>query len=78
MKTLAEAKRHIDSFPRPSGYNTYAWNVTKKIALEAWESYLSKRPFRKPINYLCREFYQMIRTPEGRSIVPESQYRRYA
>ncbi len=77
MSTLTEAERYINSFSRPSGYNSYAWNVTKKIALEAWDCYLSGKKFRRPINYLCEEFYHMITTPDGRSIVPSKKIRRY-
>ena len=76
MTTLQEVKMHIDSFARPNGYNPYAWNVTKKLALEVWESYLQNRPFRRPVNYLCQEFYQMIRRPEyGEFILPKNSFR---
>lgn len=78
MWNLIDAKRHIDSFSRPSGYNSYAWSVAKKMALEAWDSYLQNRPFRKPINYFCKEFYQMIKTPEGKYIVPEHSFRTFS
>lgn len=77
MKSLQEVRRYIDSFSRPNGYNPYAWNVAKKMALEAWECYLNNRPFRKPINYFCREFYQMLRTPDGKYIVPEHSFKSY-
>ena len=75
MNSLSEAKKHIDSFSRPTGYNMYAWNVAKKMALEVWDCYLNNRPFTKTINYFCKEFYLMIRTPEGRSLVSESRIR---
>ncbi|MFM1931960.1 MAG: hypothetical protein RL226_1263 [Bacteroidota bacterium] len=78
MKSLAEAQRHIDSIARPNGYNHYAWNVAKRLALEAWECYLTNRPFRRPINFFCQEFYQMLRLPNGSYIVPECKFRRYA
>jgi len=77
MYTLSDAKRHINSISRPNGYNSYAWNVTKKIALEAWACYLEGRRFRRPINYLCKEFYSMITTPDGQTIVPNSRIKRY-
>ncbi len=77
MLTLSDAQRHINSISRPSGYNSYAWNVTKKIALEAWDCYLEGRKFRRPINYLCKEFYYMITTPDGQSIVPIQGIKRY-
>jgi hypothetical protein len=78
MNTLTDAKRHIDSFSRPTGYNTYAWNVAKKMALEVWECYLNKRPFTRSINYFCKEFYMMIQTPEGQYIVPKSSFRTFS
>ncbi len=77
MYSLSEVRQHIDSIARPNGYNTYAWNVTKKMAMEVWACYLANRPFRKPVNYFCKEFYQMIRTPEGQYIIPESSFRTY-
>jgi hypothetical protein len=74
--TMPEAKKYVDSFSRPDGFNNYAWEVTKKLALEAWESYLEKRPFHRQINYMCKEFYAMIRRPEdGEYIVPRSKIR---
>lgn len=76
MNTLPEAKKYVDSFSRPEGFNNYAWEVTKKLALEAWESYLEQRPFRRQINYMCKEFYSMIRRPEdGEYILPRSSFR---
>jgi hypothetical protein len=76
MNTLTEVQKYIDSFSRPSGYNPYAWTVTKKLAFEVWESYLCNRPFRRPVNYLCQEFYQMIRRPEdGEYILPKNSFR---
>ena len=69
MKSLAEVKRYIDSFPRPNGYNTYAWNVTKKTALEVWRCYFENKTYYRPLNYLCAEFYDMIRTQDGTCII---------
>lgn len=77
MKTLAEAKRHIDSVQRPEGYSTYAWNVTKKVALEVWECYFAGRPLSRKINYFCNEFYQMIKMPNGGYIIPRNSFRTY-
>lgn len=77
MTTLADAERYIDSFARPSGYSTYAWKVTKKVALEVWDSYLNNRPYSRPLNYYCPEFYTMIQTPEGSPLVPGGAIRRY-
>ena len=69
MKNLAEAKKHIDSFSRPMGYNTYAWNVTKKTALEVWKCYFNGQAFYRPLNFLCKEFYEMISTSTGECLV---------
>jgi hypothetical protein len=76
--SINEVKRYIDSFARPSGYNPYAWSVTKKLALEVWESYLTGRPFRRKVNYMCSEFYKMIERPDGESLLPRGSYRSLA
>jgi len=68
--TLAEAQRHIDSFSRPEGFNTYSWRVVKKMALKAWERHLEGRALEHSVNYMCKEFYLMIRDDEGRYIIP--------
>ncbi|MFN0033144.1 MAG: hypothetical protein ACKVOR_13370 [Flavobacteriales bacterium] len=74
--TLAEAKRYVDSFARPMGYNQYAWEVTKRVAMEAWSSYLSHQPFRRNVNYMCDEFYKMIQHPvSGTFIIPSGSFR---
>ncbi|MDG1767700.1 MAG: hypothetical protein P8H98_12975 [Flavobacteriales bacterium] len=78
MNSLSDAKMHIDSFSRPNGYNQYSWNIAKKMALEVWDHYLNNRPFRKPINYFCNEFYNMIKNPKGEYIVPENSFRKFA
>jgi hypothetical protein len=76
MNSLPDAKRYVDSFARPDGYNHYAWDVTKKLAMEAWESYLNGRPYRRRINYMCSEFYKMIQRPEdGEFIIPRNSFR---
>lgn len=74
MNSLHDAKKYIDSFPRPTGYNQYAWGVTKKVALEVWDCYLNNRPVRRSINYFCQEFYLMIKKPDGTSIVPTNSF----
>jgi hypothetical protein len=71
--TLSEAQRHIDSFSRPQGFNTYSWRVVKKLALRAWESHLEGRIFERSVNFMCREFYLMIQDPEGQCIIPKSK-----
>ncbi len=74
--TLPEAKRYVDSFSRPNGYSPYAWDVTKKLAMEAWGSYLANRPFRRQVNYMCNEFYAMIQRPDdGQFIIPSGSFR---
>jgi hypothetical protein len=76
MNNLNEVKRYIDSFSRPAGYNLYAWDVTKRLALEVWESHLEKKRFNRSVNYLCKEFYQMIQQPEsGEYILPKGSFR---
>lgn len=76
MNNLSEVKRYIDTFSRPDGYNHYAWDVTKRLAMEVWESYLENRSFNRSLNYLCQEFYQMIQDPgNGEYIAPKSRIR---
>lgn len=72
--TLQDAQMYIDSFSRPDGLNTHSWRVIKKIAFLAWESYLTNQKFSRSINFMCKEFYQMIKTPEGEYIVPKNTF----
>ena len=72
--TLAEAQRHIDSFSRPRGYNQHSWRVVKRLALRAWDCYLRGIPFEQKVNYLCKEFYWMIRKPDGDYIIPKNSF----
>jgi len=74
MNNLADASRYINSFPRPNGLNNNSWRAIKKLALRAWECYFNKERFDHQINFLCKDFYQMIRDPYGRFIVPESKF----
>jgi hypothetical protein len=74
MKNLSDAYRYINSFPRPRGLNANSWNALKRLAYHAWECHFSQSRFRHNINFLCKEFYLMIRTPEGKFIVPEEKF----
>jgi hypothetical protein len=74
MNNLAEASRYINSFARPSGLNTHSWRAIKNLALHAWECHFTERRFRHGINFLCNEFYLMIKTPEGKFIIPEETF----
>jgi len=78
MQSLVEVKKHIDSFSRPMGYNTYAWNITKKTALEVWDCYLNNKTFHRPLNYFCKEFYLMITDPELNILISASSSKRLA
>jgi hypothetical protein len=71
--TLAEARKHIDSFSRPQGFNTYSWRVVKKLAMRAWESHLEGNYYDRSVNFMCREFYLMIQDPEGQYIIPKNK-----
>jgi hypothetical protein len=76
MDNLNDIKVYIDSFTCPAGYNHYAWEVTKKLALEVWESHLENKRFTRPVNFLCMEFYQMIRKPGSEEfILPKGSFR---
>ncbi|MCA1762936.1 MAG: hypothetical protein LC664_08090 [Flavobacteriales bacterium] len=74
MKNLADASRYINSFPRPNGLNAHSWSALKKLALHAWACYLNKERFNHRINFLCKDFYLMIRDPQGEFIVPKSSF----
>lgn len=74
MNTIAEAHRYINSFARPQGFNNYSWLVLKKLALRAWECYLTNQRFDHSINFMNKDFYRMIQTPEGKYIVPEKSF----
>lgn len=76
MTQLAEIKRYIDSFPRPLGLNVHTWELTKKMAFEVWENHIQNRPNRRNLDYLCREFYLLIRKPNGEYIIPPTRFRR--
>ncbi len=71
--TLVEARKHIDSFSRPQGFNTYSWRVVKKLAMRAWESHLEGKNYDRSVNFMCREFYLMIQDAEGQFIIPKSK-----
>jgi hypothetical protein len=74
----ADVRMYIESFSRPNGYSPYAWNVTKKIALEIWDCYLSGRSYSRPVNFMCDEFYQMIQKPgTGEMIIPRAGIKMY-
>jgi hypothetical protein len=75
ISNIATARLWIDSFPRPLGFNTYAWNTTKRIALEIWKCYFSNRAFDRTVNFMHPSFYRMIRTPEGNPILVERSIR---
>ena len=67
--TLAEARLWVERFARPNGFSPYAWNTTKRIAMEVWKCHFSNRQFRRSVNFMHPLFYQMIRTPEGLPLV---------
>lgn len=73
--TLIEVQRHIDSFARPQGFNTYSWRVVKKLAMKAWEAHLEGKTFQRSLNFMCKEFYMMIQKPDGQFIVPKDKIR---
>jgi hypothetical protein len=72
---IQDVKMYIESFLQPQGLNAYAWENTKRTAMEVWECHLKNRPVRRNLNFLCKEFYQMIRKPNGDYIVPRSSFR---
>ena len=65
----AQARLWVERFARPQGFSPYAWNTTKRIAMEVWKCHFARRPFRRTLNFMHPLFYQMIRTPEGLPLV---------
>lgn len=74
MKNLVEASRYINSFSKPEGLNNYSWRAIKKLALYAWECYFEGRPFSHSVNYMCREFYLMIRDPQQGNFILNKRF----
>lgn len=74
---LVTAASYINSFPRPEGFNPYAWNTTKRIALEVWKCYFAGRRFERTLNFMHPSFYKMIKSPEGISLLNEKSIRSY-
>ncbi|MAV52063.1 MAG: hypothetical protein CL829_04820 [Crocinitomicaceae bacterium] len=72
IEDLPQAHRWVERFARPQGFSPYAWNTTKRIAMEVWKCHFSSRPFQRTLNFMHPLFYQMIRTPEGLPLVPET------
>ena len=75
INDLVSANLWINSFPRPVGFNPYAWHTTKRIALEVWKSFLGGKSFDRSLNYMHPTFYSMIKTPEGQPILREKYIR---
>ncbi|HIO16582.1 MAG TPA: hypothetical protein EYN28_00725 [Flavobacteriales bacterium] len=75
INDIAQARLWVNSFPRPSGFNPYAWNTTKRIALEIWKCYFANRSFERTVNFMHPSFYIMIRTPEGAPLLVERSIR---
>ena len=43
------------------------------MALKAWEKHLEGKVLDHSVNYMCREFYMMIKDQEGRYIIPTNR-----
>lgn len=67
--TLVEAKKYIDSFSRPQGFNIYSWRAVKKMAFGVWQSYIQGKRQYRTYNFMCREFYEMTCDLNGQSIL---------
>lgn len=76
IQTLEDARRYIDGFTRPAGFNNHAWSTTKRLALLVWRCHFEGRAYNRTLNYLHPTFYDMIRTPEGISLIREQSVRR--
>jgi hypothetical protein len=77
INNLAEARLWIERFSRPVGFNTYAWETTKRLALQVWRCYFDGRSFERTLNFMHPTFYDMIRTPEGNSLLSERLVRKH-
>ncbi|MDA0945598.1 MAG: hypothetical protein RLZZ314_1059 [Bacteroidota bacterium] len=77
IQSLPEARMWVEGFSRPHGFSPYAWNTTKRIALEVWKCHFAGRQFRRTLNFMHPSFYQMIRTPEGLPLVSTASIRGY-
>ena len=69
IENLAQARLWVERFARPVGFSPYAWNTTKRIALEVGRCHFGNRQFQRTLNFMHPLFYQMIRTPEGLPLV---------
>ncbi len=72
IQSLPQARLWVERFARPQGFSPYAWNTTKRIAMEVWKCHFAGRQFARTLNFMHPLFYQMIRTPEGLPLVPET------
>mgnify|MGYP006863211595 CR=1 FL=1 len=77
VTNLAEARLWVERFSRPMGFNPYAWETTKRLALQVWRCHFEGRPFQRTLNFMHPSFYDMIRTPEGISLISEHHVRRH-
>lgn len=71
--TLQDAQRHIDSFPRPNGFDLNAWRVYKKTAMMIWKSYLSGQSWEGTVKIPCREYFFMLHDKQGKLILGNGQ-----
>lgn len=76
IQNLEAAWKHINGFSRPQGFNNHAWSTTKRLALLVWRCHFEGRAFHRTLNYMHPSFYDMLKTPEGHSIIHESAVRR--
>ena len=77
ITNLAEARMWTERFSRPPGFNPHAWETTKRLALQVWRCHFEGRAFQRTLNFMHPSFYDMIRTPEGVSLIAEHLVRRY-
>lgn len=77
IQNIAQAKKWIDAFSRPSCFNSHAWQTTKRLALLVWQCHFENRTFNRTLNFLHPSFYDMIRTPEGTALIEEHRLRHF-
>lgn len=77
IASLEAARLHVAAFPCPEGFSRFAWKQLQQTAISAWHAHLGKTTFRGNLNFCRPEFYNMLRHPDGHSIVSPDRIRRY-
>ena len=74
---LDMARQHVASFACPDGFSTFAWKQLRQTAISVWHAHLNGSTFRGSLHFCRPEFYDMLRHPDGSTIIPEGRIRGY-